>query len=88
MLDLADHQDATLAGWLQKLFEHSGFFFRCEILSAPPSTRGNGAIAYRFALDESVALLADPTNGQAGHFGGLLQTHRKSQWQNHCLRLA
>jgi len=88
MLDLTDHQNAALAGLLQKRFEYSRLFFECEVLSAPPPTRRNSAIAYRFSLNESVALFADPSDGQSGRLSGLLQTHRKSQWKNHRLRLA
>ncbi len=88
VFDLTDHQNATLAGLLQKRLEYSSLFLHSEILPAPPSARRNGAIAYRFSLDESVALLANPADLQARHLSGLLQAHRKSQWQNHRLGLA
>ena len=88
VLDLSDHQDGTLAGLRQKRFEYSRLFFPCEVLPAPPATCRHSAIAYGFSLDESVALLADPANGQSGCLSSLFQAHRKSQRQNYRLRLA
>jgi hypothetical protein len=88
MFDVTDHQNAALAGLLQKRCQYSRLFFWCEVLSAPPCAHWSSAIAYSLTLDESVALLADPSDGQSGHLSGLLQTHRKSQRQNHRLGLA
>ena len=88
MFDLTDHQDCARTGILQKWLEYSDLFFQCEVLSAPSTARRNSAIAYRLSLDESVALLADPSDGQSGHLSSLLQAHREPQRQNYCLRLA
>lgn len=88
MLDLTDHQDATLAGLFQKRLEYSHLFLQREVLSMSAPTSRNNTIANYFCLDEPVALLTDPANGQSGYLSSLLQAHCKSQWQNHRLRLA
>lgn len=77
MLDLTHHKYSTLAGSFQNLLEYSDLFFICQVVSAPSSTRWRAAIANRITVDESVPLLADPADGQAGHLSGLLQTYRE-----------
>ena len=71
MFDLTDHQNAALASLLYKRLEYYNLFLQCEILSAPSSACGSSAISYRFALDESVALLADPASGRSEILSGL-----------------
>ena len=87
-LDLANHQYAALSGLLQKWLEQRGLFFQCEVLPVPAPAGGHTAVPHRFALNEPVALFADPAHRKARDLRGLLQAHLKSQWQHHRLGLA
>ena len=87
MLDLTNHQDAALAGLLQIGLEYRLLFLQSEVQPASTTPREYAAVTNNLPLDESVALFTDPSDRQASDLGGLLQTHGKSQRENHCLGL-